>query len=69
MAGITHREGMSSEEVSSRYGLGELNIGLRVRRMRWFGHMERRDGGGSCCDGTGRLPSTGQAKKDKEAVC
>ena len=45
MTGVTWRDGVSSEEVARRCGLKELSTMLRVRRLRWFGHVERRDGG------------------------
>lgn len=34
---------MSIEEVA-RNGLKELSVLLRMRRLRWFGHKERREG-------------------------
>jgi hypothetical protein len=43
MAGVDWRDGVRSEEVVRRCGLRELNIVLQARRLRWFGHVERRN--------------------------
>lgn len=43
MAGVTWRDQVSSEEVASRCDLLELHSLLTRRRLRWFGHVERRD--------------------------
>ena len=34
---------MSSEVVASRFGVEVLEIVLRRRRLRWFGHVKRKD--------------------------
>ena len=42
MAGVTRQDRVSSEEVARRCGVGMLGDAL-LRRLGWFGHMERRD--------------------------
>lgn len=44
VAGITWRDGVSGEEVL-RCGLYELSLVPRLRGLKWFEHMERREGG------------------------
>lgn len=43
MAKVIWRNHASSFEVVSRCGMRELGVLMRLRRLRWFGHMERRD--------------------------
>ena len=43
MARVTRRDHASSLEVASRYGVMELGAVLKARRLRWFGHVLRRD--------------------------
>ena len=42
MAGVTWRDGLRSEEVAERCGVETLDVLLRRRRLRWFGHVKRR---------------------------
>ena len=43
MARVTWESGLSSEEVARECGLGGLEENLRRRRLRWFGHVKRRE--------------------------
>ena len=43
MAGITWRDHVSSAEVADRCGVELLEGVLRRRRLRWYGHVARRD--------------------------
>ena len=43
MAGVTWRDDIRSVEVARRCGVEELDVVLRRRRLRWFGHVKRRD--------------------------
>ena len=42
MAGVTWRDGLRSEEVAVRCGVEMLDVVLRRKRLRWFGHVKRR---------------------------
>ena len=42
MAGVTWRDRLRSEEVAERCGVDTLDVLLRRRRLRWFGHVKRR---------------------------
>ena len=42
MAGVTWRDRLRSEEVAERCGVETLDVLLRRRRLRWFGHVKRR---------------------------
>ena len=42
MAGVTWEDGIRSEEVAERCGVEPLDVLLRRRRLRWFGHVKRR---------------------------
>ncbi len=41
--GIKWQDGVSNEEVVRRSGLGSLEEVLRKIRLRWFGHVRRRE--------------------------
>ena len=43
MAGVSLRDGVSSEEVLRRCKLGDIVKILRSRRLKWFGHVARRE--------------------------
>ena len=43
MTRVTQRDGVSSEEVV-QCGMKEMSIVTLVRRLRWFGHVVRREG-------------------------
>ena len=43
MAGVSLRDRVRSEEVASRCCVDEVEIVMRERRLRWFGHVRRRD--------------------------
>ena len=43
MAGVAWQDRVSSEEVARRCGVEVLENVLRRRRLRWFGHVKRRD--------------------------
>ena len=43
MAGVSLRDGVSSEEVLRRCKLGDIVKILRCRRLKWFGHVVRRE--------------------------
>ena len=45
MAGVSWRDAVRSAEVAARCGVRELDDVLRARRLRWFGHVERRGDG------------------------
>ena len=47
MAGVTRRDRVCCEEVARRCGVGMLEDALLRRRLRWFGHVDRRDALGS----------------------
>ena len=46
MAGITWRDDISSVEVARRCRVKQLDVVLREKRLRWFGHVVRREGTG-----------------------
>jgi hypothetical protein len=67
MVGVTWRDGVSSVEVAARCNVKELSVVLRERRLRWFGHVMRREGAGALgrimeMEVEGRLPR-GRPKK------
>jgi hypothetical protein len=41
MAGVRWQERVSSGEVARKCGVEELEVELRRRRLRWFGHVAR----------------------------
>jgi hypothetical protein len=43
MASVTMWDRMSSVEVARRCGLKQLNCVLKARRLKWFGHVKRRN--------------------------
>ena len=45
MAGVRLQEHVPSEEVASRCGLRQISEVLRTRRLRWYGHVRRREEG------------------------
>ena len=45
MAGVKWQDGRSSREVAEMCGVEELPNELRKRRLRWYGHLKRVDGG------------------------
>ena len=45
MAGVRLQEHVSSEEVAGRCGLRQIDDVLRTTRLRWYGHVRRREEG------------------------
>ena len=45
IAGVRLSDRIPSEEIGRWCGLEQLDIEIRRRRLRWFGHVKRRDGG------------------------
>lgn len=45
MAGVIWSDMVRSSEVAERCGLREISVVLQARRLRWLGHVERRDEG------------------------
>jgi len=45
MAGVSLRDRVRSEEVARRCGVDEVEMVMRERRLRWFGHVRRREEG------------------------
>ena len=45
MAGVRLQEHVPSEEVASRCGLRQISEVMRTRRLRWYGHVRRREEG------------------------
>ena len=43
MCGVTLRNGKSSEEIRNRLGILSVSDLVRQGRLRWFGHVERKD--------------------------
>ncbi len=43
MCGVTLRDRIASVELYSRLGLEEVGVVLRRGRLRWFGHLERKN--------------------------
>ena len=41
MAGVKWQDGVSSEEVAKRFGLGDIQERIRQGRLQWFGHVKR----------------------------
>ena len=47
MADVSWKDRLSSEEVTKRCGLSEIQGKMRQRRLQWFGHVRReKEGGG-----------------------
>ena len=46
MSGVTLADRIPSEEVASRCGVEEVAALMRRGRLRWFGHVLRRNGAG-----------------------
>ena len=46
MAGVRWHDKRSSSEVTMMCGVEDLSVKLRQRRLRWFGHVKRAEGGG-----------------------
>ena len=44
MVGVKVTDRVRNTDLRKRLGLEELQIILRKRRLRWFGHVERREG-------------------------
>ena len=45
MAGVSLRDRVRSEDVAQRYGVKESSIVLKEKRLRWYGHVVRREEG------------------------
>ena len=45
MSGVSWQDWRSSSEVVEMYGVKDLFAKLRQRRLRWFGHVKRAEGG------------------------
>ena len=45
MAGVRWQDRRSSSEVAEMCGVEDLSVKLRQRRLRWFGHVKRAEGG------------------------
>ena len=47
MCGVTLKDRKTSEELKERLGIVSVSVSERVRpgRLRWFGHVERKDEG------------------------
>ena len=45
MAGVRWQDRVSSEEMAKRCGLKEIQDKMRQRRLQWFGHVRREEGG------------------------
>ena len=43
MCGVTLKDGKTSEELRERLGVVCLSKRVRQNRLRWFGHVERKD--------------------------
>lgn len=43
MCGVTLKDGKTSEELRERLGVVSVSTRVRQGRLRWFGHVERRD--------------------------
>jgi len=43
MCGLLLRDMVKSEELASRVGGGSMEQHLRVKRLRWYGHVMRRE--------------------------
>ena len=43
MCGVTLRNGKTSEEIRNRLGIVSVSDLVRQGRLRWFGHVERKD--------------------------
>ena len=46
ICGVTLKDMVETMMIASRVGVDELEKPLRQKRLRWFGHNVRRDGGG-----------------------
>ena len=45
MAGVRWQDGRSSSEVVEIWGAEDFSVNLRQKLLRWFGHLERAEGG------------------------
>ena len=45
MARVRWQDRRSSSEVAEMCGVEDLSVKLRQRRLRWFGHVKRSEGG------------------------
>ena len=45
MAGVRWQDVRSSSEVAYIYEVEDLTVKLRQRRLRWFGHVKKAEGG------------------------
>ena len=43
MCGVTLKDGKTSEELRERLGVVSVSKRVRQNRLRWFGHVERKD--------------------------
>ena len=43
MCGTKLRDRITNEELRHRIGIESVNVEMRRRRLRWWGHVERRD--------------------------
>ena len=43
ICGVSLRDRLSSDELRARLGIKSILDVMRERRLRWFGHVERRD--------------------------
>ena len=43
MCGVTLKDKKSSEELRHRLGIDSLTVVIRRGRLRWFGHVERKE--------------------------
>ena len=43
ICGVTLRDKVESTVIASRVGVDDLEEHLRKKRLRWFGHIARRD--------------------------
>ena len=46
ICGVTLKDMVESMVTASKVGVNDLELHLRQKRLRWFGHIVRRDGGG-----------------------
>ena len=65
ICGVTLKDKVESTVIALRVGVDDLEEHLRQKRLRWFGHIVRRD------DGSGDKESVGvenaRVKKEKQA--
>jgi hypothetical protein len=43
MAGISRSEGRTNDSIRSAFGIESIAVVIRRSRLRWFGHVERRE--------------------------